>query len=512
MIYWSPAVYQSLFFHFGVKVKDPSAGPPLVCFNGGIMVDSGNEAKSYLFSCQDRYPVYAALGGMRCLLFVRNSEHVDQYQANIASVARHMDIIQRYANTLSGFDIPEPLFVPCEIDPPEVRLGLGEKLMLQICDSEVINSHVRGGVYFNQLSPTISGLLSQFYDFLETHGIESQARLNDYQRMALCALEWHDKSRYVRLLKGLCDNTQLPPHIPTAMFSSRLLKSMNWRNLLELFQQQTGNTDTQEFFLKSGVDAAGEVSIILNRKNFDLESRNLTDEIAIKVNQMGRNKNEVQLLLQPLIERFDDACGLPSSVGVTYNIHDTNCIERLVIVGHVYEDPQRRAFIGSFQSEAFTQHVLQAIGEFKIIKLLQLFAEQGYRGPINLDAVRNSKGEYTFIYDSNPRLGGAFPGLILKSVLEQSGHQVGTLLTLGYRGRIIYPDIEAKLIELKGLDLLYTQNHQRGIYILPSLVRSDSYDLILINMEMKEMRQLIASGLINSRSDEGQSDLRGIYL
>jgi len=143
---------------------------------------------------------------------------------------------------------------------------------------------------------------------------------------------------------------------------------------------------------------------------------------------------------------------------------------------------------------------------------LRLFAEQGYRGPINLDAVRNRHGEYVFIYDCNPRLGGSFPGLVLKNAFERAGMRAHTLLNLGYRGRIIYPDLEAKLAELQSLDLLYTRTHQRGVYIIPSVVRPDSFDLILINMKTDEVQEFIRSGRIDSLSDEEHRDLRGVYL
>jgi hypothetical protein len=59
--------YGHYFFHFGVKSDSLADGPPLVCLNGGIMADTGSESLSYIYVCQDRYPVYAGLSGMRCL-------------------------------------------------------------------------------------------------------------------------------------------------------------------------------------------------------------------------------------------------------------------------------------------------------------------------------------------------------------------------------------------------------------------------------------------------------------
>jgi hypothetical protein len=287
---------------------------------------------------------------------------------------------------------------------------------------------------------------------------------------------------------------------------------MTWDKLITLVQEKTGCSNAEKYFVKSGMDAAGEVNVILSQKNFTSKSKELAKEIAIKVTDMNRTETEVQLLVQPCIERPDNDGDWPTSVGITYNIYDSEHIERLVIAGHVYEDVERKTFIGSYLCDDLTEHVLQKVGEDKIVNLLRLFAEQGYRGPINLDAVRNHQGEYIFIYDCNPRIGGSLPGLIIKNALEEKGMQVQSLFTLGYRGRIVYLDIKSKLVELEELGLLYTRNRQRGVYILPSMVRSDSYDLILINMEMDDVHKFIGSGCINSLSEEQSCDLGGVYI
>jgi hypothetical protein len=44
------------------------------------------------------------------------------------------------------------------------------------------------------------------------------------------------------------------------------------------------------------------------------------------------------------------------------------------------------------------------------------------------------------------------------------------------------------------------------------MVRSDSYDLILINMEMDDIRKFISSGRINSLSEEQSGDLGGVCI
>jgi len=507
----SPFPYRHLFFHFGACAGSRQKGPPLVCLNGGIMVDTGSEAPDYIFTCQDRYPPYAALGGMRCLLFVRNEAHRRQYQARLACLRKHLKLIQSFTGPLLDIELPEPLYMPCNLTgQAPLKTGIAA-FQEQIEDRQVSNEHVRGGIYLNQLSPTIARLVEQFYDLLKENGVSSRVRLSEYRCQARTVLKWHDKASYVELLRNHTDSGLLPAHVPTAMSSSRELPSMTWTRLLELVRRQTGLEGATEFFIKSGMDADGEVNMILNRENFAGKINELADELANKVEKMGRSQQEVWLLVQPRIERCRSENAFPASVGLTYQIHDAGNIERLVVAGHIYEDAEHKTFIGGYLADDLTRHVLNRVGEKKIIALLQLFADQGYCGPINLDAVRNSEGDYIFIYDCNPRLGGAFPGLILQHALRSAGLRAETLLNIGYHGRFVYPDLRAKLAELQGLGLLYSRNRQQGVYLVPSLVRPESFDPVLINMGIDEMRQLVRNGLISSLSDPGQCDLQGVY-
>jgi hypothetical protein len=488
---------------------------PLVCLNGGIMADTGSEALDYIFTCQDRYPPYAAFGGMRCLFFVRDEAHRQQYRARLANLREHLKLIQSVTGPLLDIELPEPLYMPCSLTPAlsEQAFSNTETTVFQeqIRDSLVINDHVLSGLYLNQLSPTIAKLVGRFYELLKASGINSSVRLLDYEKQALTALKWHDKANYVNLMRNLPTIEQLPLHVPTALLSSKQLQGMIWARLLEIVRQQTGLEDGTEFFIKSAMDAAGEVNTVVNKENFAGKINELATELAIKVKKMGRVHHEVMLLVQPRIKRGNNKEMLPASVGLTYQIYDADNIERVIVAGHVYDDAEHKTFIGSYLSDELTRNVLNRVGEEKMIGLLRLFAEQGYRGPINLDAVRNSQGRYIFIYDCNPRLGGSFPGLILRHALRRAGLRVEILLNIGYRGRFIYPDLKAKLMELRNLDLLYTQTQQRGVYLVPSLVRPNSFDPVLINMELEEIWEIISSDLLSSLSDPDQLDLKGVY-
>jgi hypothetical protein len=290
------------------------------------------------------------------------------------------------------------------------------------------------------------------------------------------------------------------------------LKELTWSRLQDLVGQQAGSANATSFFIKSSIDSAGEVCVSLDATNFDQKIAALVEAIEAKARHLNRSGSALQLLVQPRIETSSDRFDQPMSMGFTYHIYDVDRIEPVVFTGHLYEDPERKVFMGTYLSQTLSQDALRAIGENKLLALFRLFAEQGLRGPIHLDAVRNVHGEYVFVYDCNPRLGGSLPGLILKLALRREGLRVDTLASIGYRGRIVYPDLRAKLDELGDMDLLYTRDTQRGAYLVPSIVRPDSYDLILLNLEIAEIRQFIESGLIHTLSDQSQTDLPGIYV
>ena len=508
---WCQDAFGPLFSHFGVRQAGATSGTPLVFLNGAIMVDSGNEDPAYLFECQDRYPVYAALADMRCLFLVRDDDHARHYQTAIAALAPHLATIRQYTGPLLDCGVPEPLYLGCQFDASRIRLSLCDKSRQQVADGEVISRHLTSGIYFHQMAPLISDLASQFRDLMQQQGIQVELEEDAIRRSAQLALQWHDKSRYVDLLHD-SDHADLPNHVPTAVISSQHLKELTWPRLQDLVGQHAGSENSASFFIKSSVDSAGEVCVSLDATNFDQKIAALVEAIEAKARHLNRSGSALQLLVQPRIETSSDRFDRPMSMGFTYHIYDVDRIEPVVFTGHLYEDPERKVFMGTYLSESLSQDALRAIGENKLLALFRLFAEQGLRGPINLDAVRNVHGEYIFVYDCNPRFGGSLPGLILKLALQREGLRADTLMTIGYRGRIVYPDLRTKLDELCDLDLLYTRDKQRGVYLVPSIVRPDSYDLIILNLEIAEMRQFIESGLIHTLSDQGRTELPGIYV
>lgn len=505
----TPVCIPDLFFRFS-KDEKSGDGIPLVCLNGGIMADTGNECKDYIFKNQYRYPVYAAMIGARPLLLTRNDSRADLYVKQLELIKKDMALLNAVVDPFIEPDFHPPLFLPCTGNWPYELLP-NRFFKEQLNTDTILSSHAAGGVYLNQISPTIAAILRQFYNCLDSSKDSLSVDLDEYERMAKDALFWHNKDNYINLVTPHLQKQDLPYHVPSAVVNSHLLDTLTWPALKNLFAAKTGEQNVDTFFIKSNMEAAGEVATSICRDNFSLKISVIQKEIRDKIRLMGRENVPIKIIIQPYVKRqLSDQ--RPSSIGITYNIMDPSHIQRVVVIGHVYEDTDHQTFIGSFESDRHTRQVLSHIDENKIINLLRLFAQKGYRGPINLDAVLAENGRYTFIYDCNPRLGGSFPGIALKYAMQAQGHHIENLLTLGYRGRFVYPDLAAKLDQLNRLELVYTRRHPRGLCLIPSFVRPHSYDYAFINAPYEELQQILDDGILDSLSDESQRDLKGVYL
>ena len=490
-----------MFFNFATTPRPPR----LACLGGGLMVDCGSEDRTYLWTCQNRYPLYAALVGLRCLLFVRDDDHVAEYQERIEAARRDVLRIRRFTGPLVDLVLPEPLFVACDVEAEEVRLRRSRKFSEQ---SEELDPQTWAALATNQMSPTVAGLLEQVEDELAPRGFRPPVDRAARRAMAELALRLQDKTRYLELVAG-AGPEPLPRHVPTATFSSRRLLEISWEELEDLVRS-AGGEPGGELFLKSALDGAGEVSVVTDRAGFRRKRLELYSELEWKVNAMGRRERHLSFLVQPRVAAARDPD--PKGVGLTWDLRGPERFEPVSLVGHVYDGRDRQTFISSYLSDAYAQRVVSAIGEEKIRNLLRRFAALGYRGPINLDAVRGEGDVYHFVYDCNPRLGGAFPGLAVRDAFRRAGLRAETVLGVGYRGRFVYPELEEELDELDRAGLLYTCERQRGVWLLPNLVRRDSFDPILFNMDSEEMTQLVASGLLTRHARAGELDLKGLYL
>ncbi len=506
----SPLTAGDFFFRFGPS-PDIDDGLPMVWLNGGLMADTGSEKKEYLFDNQYRYPIYAAMIGMRPLLLIHDDTQIPLYFERLDQIKKDMALLNTVVDPYPCPGFADPLFLPCDKSTNPYTLIETDHFNSQINNADIINKAATKGVCLNQISPAVTDLLKQFYGSLPVEKNRLSVDLDAYEEMAQKAIFWHDKNNYVQLLKPHINSKDIPCHVPCAVIGSDRLEHLTFEKMKTIFYDQTGISGIDAFFIKSNQDAAGEVVTAVCNNNFQAKIAALQKEILEKITLMGRQNRPIKILVQPYIQRHNSGLQ-PSSIGITYNILGEDNIKRVVVIGHVYEDPEHQTFIGSFESDDHTRQVLSRIDEDKILNLMRLFAQKGYQGPINLDAVLDMSGNYLFIYDCNPRLGGSFPGIAFKNAMVSQGHPVDSLMTLGYRGRFVYPDLAAKLDQLYSLDLLYTRKHPKGLCMIPSFVRPDSYDFVFINAPHTQLQQILDKGVLDTLSDERQKDLKGIYL
>ena len=375
-----------------------------------------------------------------------------------------------------------------------------------INDSSILDS-VKKGIYCNQISPLGASLLRQFLTQIPDH----QADIYAYEQAGRLALRFNNKKAYVHLLQRTKNPHALPNHVPTAFISFNEIQRIRWHDLHRIFTHQIGSNHTPELYVKSSLDCGGEGSVLISEKNFDEKIATLKKELCDKQKHRGRKNSNLDLLVQSRVQSNEDG-KYPTNIGFVYYIHDMNMIKRIDIHGQIYADPERIEYLGSYLSKDFEAKILSLVDERKILNLCQLFAQEGYRGPINFDAVRNTHNEIAFIFDCNPRMSAAFPNIALSIFLQTLPLPVCSLANIGYRGRMIFENISEKLHELDCANLLFTHERKKGVFILPSFARNNGYDVWMINMSLNEMKTFIEDGYLTSLSNKKECDYTGFYF
>ncbi|MGC2125284.1 MAG: hypothetical protein WA652_20735, partial [Xanthobacteraceae bacterium] len=211
----------------------------------------------------------------------------------------------------------------------------------------------------------------------------------------------------------------------------------------------------------------------------------------------ARRRQNVSFLVQREVRRSanDDAF---ARIGLSYRLGPQGTVAPICTSGQLYRDADCKDFQGSYLSDDVAGDVSPMFTR-RMLALCRLYAVRGYRGPISFDARRNGARQYELIFDCNPRLTGVFPALAVRDSLRQSGVAVRSVLTLGYRGEFVLPDLDAALASLDDADLLCTLIRQRGAVLLPNHCRQNGFDLHLVNVGPDEANWLLG-GVIGALS------------
>jgi hypothetical protein len=516
----------------------------LAVIGGGLILDSGEAERTFLYRCQDRFLTYTSLLGLRSVLFVSDEAHALLYDVLIDKLRARLELIAAYAGIFDAA-VPAPFYVQCELEA--FRVGAFPRFERQLARLRDRDA----GVHFelNQISPSTCAILAQLDAALRAGGVYTGFDADAAARAADLALKLHDKSEYVRLVKSSADADRLPRHVPTAVIpASSFTAIASWSALVDAYR--SASTDTRPpagLFVKSASDSSGNVSALLTRETFAARIEAFKAEVRLNLLSCELDdpalvadlRREVEAAPTLRHHEFSDDtlrrwrsrqaaahCGIPlliqaavtppatatsaRSIGISIMIESPDAITPITASAQLYKDRERRQYLGSHMSDALDAAVLTPRRLGGLNALCRVMADRGYRGPLNFDACLDADGDYTFIYDCNPRLTAIYPPHALREALRRAGRAADAVLSPGYRGELVVRDLERCLDTCRSRNLLYTAQRPRGAIVLPNLCREDGYDVLVVNCGIREAAAIVAE-FANLAGTEGASAIPEIF-
>jgi hypothetical protein len=486
-----------IFFTYGEARPETER---LALLGGALLLDSGEADQTFLLRCQDRYVAYAWMFGLRPILLVEDEGQVGSLDDAIAALRN--DCAQVTAATGLGglFQIRNPLVFCCDLIDLTIR-SLGPP------------SELQGPAVFhlNQVSPTAAAILLGVNRELQMHGVSTAidpARLRADSRNAM---RFNDKVSTATFTHA-CP-TPAPPQLETRIMSIASLFALeDWEALTAWFSAQPARVDGS-IVIKSARDSGGNVAEVFSRETFETSKRRLLDKIALSTGQnekaaisalradiaasrlnaesysdarlllfetMRRERRAaLELLVQRWVPHAAPAPDMPAACGMSFHVDETS-VSLIAVNGQAYHDRERHHFRGAQLDDRIHDHFARSSLLPQMMGLCRHFASAGYRGPISFDALREGSG-YVLIDDCNPRLSAIMPTIALRRALADIGLQPASLLSLGYRGETLVPDLAAALAALADAGLLYTRTTRSGILPIPNMVRSGGVDLFVVD-------------------------------
>lgn len=495
---------------------------PIAVIGGGLILDVGEAERTFIYRCQDRFLAYSSLWGLRSIFFAASDAHVEIYRRHVARQRNLYDRIRARTGLLAARPLNEPLYVGCNID----------RLRLFACAGFAAQWREEGtptAILLNQLSPTYAALLGQLAALLRRHGMAAELALDEAAALGSLARQCADKADY---LVAVGAGSGLPAHVPTALIASAELEALaGYDALVSIYRDRAKGAPAapDRLFVKATLNSGGNLAAAVDRSNFTAGMQKLRDVLVAeaaqggqglerktaelrqeivdapclravplaeeqlrlcKLEQAGRRRH-VDFLVQAEVRRRDDDDAF-AGIGLSYVIGADGSVTPLGATGQVYRDPDHKHFLGSFLSDQVSRDMPPSFHR-EMSALCRLYHARGYRGPISFDARRDDDGRYRLIYDCNPRLTGVFPSLAVRDALALSGVPVRSVLSLGYRGEFVMPELDMALERLDEAGLLCTLGRGRGAVLLPNLSRQDGFDLHFVNVGMHEIDRLFTA-------------------
>jgi len=506
------------FFHFG-----GNGGLPLAIIAGGLILDTGEAERTFIFRCQDRFLSYAALMGVQTVFFAIDEDHVARYRELIARLASSFLEISRRSGLFVDLRIIEPLFLL--LDPETLSLSSSRTLSPRLADP-VVRSAIAGGIALNQVSPTYAALVAGIAEVMRAEGVCCDWDVDGALRMARTAMQYQDKAHFARWVGA--NSTDPLAHVPTLLLGLHQLQGFeSWSDLAVAFTEGTGVPPSAKFFLKTARNTSGNLSRQLTPANWRAAIGELSAQVALEASdnapdlarlsaelaaEVAENpalrdtefdpgvlfrfkqlqselRHELGFLLQPDLSADHGEAQRAAGIGLSFLIDREAHVETVALAAQTYRDPGRHAFRGSWLAAESAELARPLLAEAQ--QMCAALAAEGYRGPISFDACLDGDS-YRFIHDCNPRLTGVFPSLAVSAALGREGIAPSSVLTLGYRGEFVAGDLDHVLGALRDAGLLLVPGQSRGAVVLPNLCRDDGFDLHLVGISPSEATRLLS--------------------
>lgn len=308
----------------------------------------------------------------------------------------------------------------------------------------------------------------------------------------------------------------------------RFFALRDWEDLTAFYARETGDrAPVDALMVKSSRDSAGNCAALLREQNFEAARQALGRELALSLGNVpataalpglrrdiasspqldpaefpserllafealrrGR-RDGVTLLVQRWIEPPVSAAD-PPAIGLSFHV-GAGAVRTLAVAAQTYHDTECRHFRGALLDRALEERWRGSPFEARLHGLCRRLAADGWRGPVNFDALLAEPGRYCMIQDCNPRLSAVFPALALRRALARTGPAPARLLSLGYRGEYRTADLSATLASLGRDGLLCRADRLAGLLVLPSLVAPDGFDLALIDVADDAVAPILAA-------------------